>query len=59
MKVLVGGATDKAPKGRCVVLLDGKGITKFTIPTADMAKFMVEQLNNREYIHKLPIITGV
>lgn len=51
--------TAKSSKGTCVVSLNGKGIRKFSIPAADVAKFMVEQLTETKYIHKCPTITGI
>lgn len=51
--------TDKPGKGKCVATLDGKGIKSFSIPAADMAEFMVNQLTDKKYIDKTVTITGV
>lgn len=46
-----------ASKGHVQASLDGKGL-KFSIPAADMATFMVNQLSTRQYLFQSPTISS-
>ena len=46
-----------ASKGHVQASLDGQGL-KFSIPAADMATFMVNQLSTRQYLFQSPTISS-
>lgn len=48
---------DKTPKGKLNTSFDGKGL-KMSITNKDLAKFMVEQLNENTHIHKAPCVSN-
>ncbi len=48
---------DKAAKNNCLVSLDGKGL-KLSVTLADMAVFMVDQLNKNDLIRQAPSISN-
>ncbi len=49
--------TDKPAKHKINPTLDGKGL-KLSITSSDLAKFMVGQLNSKEYLYKAPSISN-
>jgi putative NADH-flavin reductase len=49
---------DKAAKNNCLVSLDGKGL-KLSVTLADMAVFMVDQLNKNDLIRQAPSISNL
>lgn len=51
------GMVDKPAKGKVTDTLTGKGL-KFTITLADLAKFMVDQLVEKQYIKQAPSISN-
>ncbi len=51
------GMVDKPAKGRVNDTLSGNGLT-FTITLADLAKFMVDQLEEKKYIKQAPSISN-
>ncbi len=51
------GMADKPAKGTITASLDGKGL-KFTITLADLAKFIVAQLEDKKYIKQAPSISN-
>lgn len=48
---------DKPAKGKITSTLDGKGL-KLSITNQDLAKFMVQQLNNSTYLHEAPSVSN-
>lgn len=51
------GMMDKPAKGKVTATLDGKGL-KFTITLADLAKFMVDQLEDKKFIKQTPSVSN-
>lgn len=51
------GIVDKPSKGKVMASLDGKGV-KFTITLPDMARFMVAQLTDHQFLRKCPCISN-
>lgn len=51
------GIVDKPSKGKVTTSLDGKGV-KFTITLPDMARFMVAQLTDDQFLRKCPCISN-
>jgi putative NADH-flavin reductase len=49
--------TDDAPTGQRKIGMVGKGMGP-RISRADMAEFMLQQVNNRQYVHKAPAISS-
>lgn len=48
---------NKPPKGKIITTLDGKGL-KMSIANKDLAHFIVEQLNDNEFIYKAPCVSN-
>lgn len=48
---------NKPPKGKITTSFDGKGL-KMSITNKDLAKFMVEQLNENKLVHKAPCVSN-
>ena len=51
------GMADKPAKGTISTSLDGKGL-KFTITLTDLAKFIVDQLEDMKFIKKAPSVSN-
>lgn len=49
--------TDKAPRGKYLATLDGKGL-KMSITLGDMAKFIVQQLSDDSFSRQCPSISN-
>lgn len=47
----------QAAKGNVVASLDGKGL-KFSITDADLAKFFINQLSDRQFLHQMPTVSN-
>jgi putative NADH-flavin reductase len=52
-----GFLTNGSPKGHCRVLTDLTGVTVGRISRADVAAFMLAQLNGDRYLRQIPVLT--